>query len=57
MLLSRGDLAIFLERPISAGFIAASVLLIAAQIVAYLRGLRAQPRLRPALTEQELISE
>ena len=57
MLLSRGHLAIFLDRPISASFIAASALLIAAQIYAYLRGLRAQQRLRPALTEQELLSE
>jgi TctA family transporter len=36
LLLSRGDLLVFLERPISAGFIAASALLIGVQIAAFL---------------------
>ena len=35
LLLSRGDLLVFLERPISAGFIAASALLIGVQIAAF----------------------
>ncbi len=37
MLLSRGDLAVYLTRPIAAGFIAASALLIAAQVFAHAR--------------------
>ncbi|HEX2518156.1 MAG TPA: tripartite tricarboxylate transporter permease [Castellaniella sp.] len=36
LLLSRGDLLVFLERPISAGFIAASALLIGGQIAAFM---------------------
>lgn len=35
LLLSRGDLLVFLERPISAGFITASALLIGVQIAAF----------------------
>lgn len=35
LLLSRGDLLVFLERPISAGFIAASALLIGVQVAAF----------------------
>jgi TctA family transporter len=38
MLISRGDLLTFVERPISAFFVALSVLLIAVQIVVWLRG-------------------
>ncbi len=38
MLISRGDLLTFVERPISAFFVALSVLLIAAQIYVWLRG-------------------
>jgi TctA family transporter len=54
MLLSRGDLAVFVQRPISAWFIGACALLILAQIVAYVRKLRIAPKLRePA----ELIAE
>ncbi len=56
MLLSRGDLAVFYHRPISAGFIAASILLIAAQVYAYLRGVRAR-RVAPVMNPQELVSE
>jgi TctA family transporter len=38
MLISRGDLAVFVERPISAVFIAMCVLLIGLQIYVRLRG-------------------
>jgi TctA family transporter len=38
LLLSRGDLAVFVQHPISAGFIAASTLLIGARIYLSLRG-------------------
>jgi TctA family transporter len=37
LLLSRGDLAVFVERPISAWFIGASALLITLQVWAFLR--------------------
>jgi TctA family transporter len=37
MILSRGDLAVFIQRPISAWFIGACALLILAQIYAYIR--------------------
>ncbi len=40
MLLSRGDLTVYLTRPISAWFIAACALLILVQLVAYARHLR-----------------
>ena len=40
LLLSRGDLATFIQRPISARFITACALLILAQVVAYARRLR-----------------
>jgi TctA family transporter len=54
MLLSRGDLMVFLHRPISAWFIGACSLLIIAQLVAYGRKIRLAPKLRePA----ELIAE
>src|SRR3979411_1293065 len=43
MLISRGDLAIFVERPISAVFIAICWLLIAGLIFFRLRGARAGP--------------
>ena len=43
MLLSRGDLMVFVERPISAWFIAACSFLILAQLVSYLRKLRVRP--------------
>ncbi len=39
-LLSRGDLSVFLTRPVAAGFVAASGLLVLAQGVAWLRGRR-----------------
>jgi TctA family transporter len=43
MLLSRGDLMVFLQRPISAWFIGACSLLILAQLFAYFRKLRLPP--------------
>ena len=43
MLLSRGDLMVFVQRPISAWFIGACCLLILAQLVAYGRKLRVPP--------------
>ena len=43
MLLSRGDLMVFVQRPISAWFIGACGLLILAQLVAYGRKLRVPP--------------
>ena len=52
MLLSRGDLSVFLTRPISGGFIAACSMLILLQLVAWLRRVRPLPR-RPA----ELLAE
>lgn len=44
MLLFHGDLSIFIRRPISAWFIGASVLLILAQGVSFIRKLRLPPR-------------
>jgi TctA family transporter len=43
MLLSRGDLAVFVQRPISAWFIGACTLLILAQVLAYVRKIRLPP--------------
>jgi len=53
MLLSRGDLMVFVQRPISAWFIGACSLLILAQLVAYVRKLRLPPVREPA----ELVAE
>jgi TctA family transporter len=53
MLLSRGDLTVFLQRPISAWFIGACSLLILAQLVAYVRKLRLPAVREPA----ELVAE
>jgi TctA family transporter len=46
MLLSRGDLLVFLQRPISAAFVAASTLAVALQVAGWLR----RPRSAPPLT-------
>jgi putative tricarboxylic transport membrane protein len=46
LLLSRGSLTVFLERPISAGFVAASALLIAVQLFFWLRTSRSRRRER-----------
>jgi len=40
MLISRGDLTVFVTRPVAAGFIGVSTLLVLAQVVAWLRGRR-----------------
>ena len=53
MLLSRGELMVFLERPISAWFIGACAVVILAQIYAYVRKLRLPPPRETA----ELVSE
>src|SRR5262249_55946244 len=47
MLISRGDLLTFVERPISAFFVALSVLLIAVQIYIWLRGRKGESTLVP----------
>ena len=39
-LLSRGDLTVFVTRPVAAGFVAASALLVAIQVLAWWRGRR-----------------
>jgi TctA family transporter len=49
LLLSRGDLSIFVTRPISAGFMTACGLLVAMQLFGYLRRLHLT-RKSPALT-------
>ena len=54
MLLSRGDLMVYLHRPISAWFIGAGALLILAQVVAYVRRVRIVPPPRPGA---ELVAE
>jgi TctA family transporter len=54
MLLSRGDLTVFLQRPISAWFIGACTLLILAQVVAYVRKIRLAAPIRETA---ELVSE
>jgi len=41
MLLSRGDLGVFLERPVAAAFVGASALLVVAQGAAFVRRRRA----------------
>ncbi|MEI8326876.1 MAG: tripartite tricarboxylate transporter permease, partial [Betaproteobacteria bacterium] len=53
MLLSRGDLSVYLARPISAWFMAACALLIGLQLYAYVRHLR-KPK---ALALEELMSQ
>lgn len=54
MLISRGDLMVFLEGPISAWFIGACALLIAVQIVSYLRKTYVTPNIRETV---ELLGE
>jgi len=44
LLLSRGDLGVFFERPISAGIMGVCFLLIAVQVVLALRGVRRRGR-------------
>ena len=54
MLLARGDITVFLQRPISAWFIGACSLLILLQIIAYVRRIRLAPPPKPGT---ELIAE
>jgi putative tricarboxylic transport membrane protein len=54
MLLSRGDLSVFIHKPISAWFIGACSLLILAQIYAYVRRVRIVP---PMPDGAELVAE
>jgi TctA family transporter len=49
MLLSRGDLSVFVTRPVAAGFIALSALLVLAQVVAWRRGRRRVMAAAPAI--------
>jgi TctA family transporter len=51
MLISRGDIMVFVERPISAAFIALCVLLIALQIYVRIRPKKTAPGGRPAALE------
>ncbi len=55
MLLSRGDLMVFLQRPISAWFIGACSLLILAQLYAYARKLRLPPTEPVPANDVELV--
>ena len=48
LLISRGDLGIFIQRPISATFVAISALLLLLQFVAYLRRLRVPKAMMPS---------
>ena len=47
-LLSRGDLSVFVTRPVAAAFVAASALLVLAQVAAWLRGRRLVAAPRPS---------
>jgi TctA family transporter len=51
MLLSRGDLAVFVERPISAGFVGACALLVMFQVAAYVRRPRRASLAAPLASE------
>ncbi len=55
MLISRGDLAVFLQRPIAASFVGLSTLLVLAQVVAYLRRSRVVPIVPQSM--EELVQE
>jgi len=52
LLLSRGDLTVFVRRPISAAFIALCVAMVAVQLYFALRGAYRKRRARPAATMQ-----
>jgi TctA family transporter len=54
MLISRGDLKVFIERPISAAFLAICVLLIAGQIYVWLR--KPKPTAEDKAVEAQLAS-
>jgi TctA family transporter len=51
MLLSRGDLAVFVQRPISAGFVGACAVLVSFQLVAWLRRPRGAPEVAMLASE------
>ena len=57
MLLSRGDIGVFVHRPISAWFIAACTLLILAQVFAYVRRITIKPAAPQHKPGEELIAE
>ena len=57
MLLSRGDIGVFIHRPISAWFIAACSLLILAQVYAYVRRITIKPVIPAHKPGEELIAE
>ena len=57
MLISRGDLGIFVQRPISAIFVALCVLLIAGQIYFRLRGSNGRSAVAPAVAEPAMTAE
>ncbi|OWT54248.1 tripartite tricarboxylate transporter permease [Candidimonas nitroreducens] len=56
LLLSRGDMMVFIDRPISAGFVYASALLILAQIISFVWKKYRKPKPQPAavVAEQKL---
>ncbi len=45
LIISHGELSVFIAHPISAGFLAACALLVAARVLSYLRGMAARPPL------------
>ena len=57
MLLSRGDIAVFVQRPISAWFIGFCALLILAQVYAYVRRITIKPPAPEHKPGEELIAE
>jgi len=56
LLLSRGDMMVFIDRPISAGFVYASALLILAQVISFVWKKYRKPKPQPAavVAEQKL---
>lgn len=56
LLLSRGDMAIFITRPISAGFVYASLLLVGVQIISFVWKKYRKPKPKPAavVAEQQI---
>src|SRR5665213_284990 len=57
MLLSRGDITVFVHRPISAWFIGFCTVLILAQVYAYVRRITIKPAIPPHKPGEELIAE
>jgi TctA family transporter len=56
LLLSRGDMAIFITRPISAGFVYASLLLVGVQVISFVWKKYRKPKPKPAamVAEQQI---